>query len=206
MEEGESLMRSMSNARVFRYGLSRAGWIMLLLLVGLVAVFSLQGMFFELAASDSDALTGVLFIVLVFGGILLPVPLMEFLWWARGRVAVDATGLRWRGWSTWNDRAWGEVLAVGLPAPDAGRSDDERIHVVTEDDYEFIHGYGLRAREALREAIRSYGDLDQIEVIGNHTFLCRPGAVDTVKQRAQGNVDPPHDEGLDFLAGRFRRF
>lgn len=196
----------MDTAREFRYRISRAGWTMLALLLGAVVLLWTRVMLISAALPDSDMIAGVLSIMLVVGGILVPVPALELIWWARGRVEVGAGGLSWRGWGRWNERPWGEILAVGMPSPNSGRMDDERIHVVTEEDYEFIHGFGLRERETLREMIRSYGDLAEVEVIGKHTFLCRPGAADAVKERARGQVDPADDDAIDFWAGRFRRF
>lgn len=198
-------MRSAEGARVFRYGMSRPGLIMLGLLVGLIGLLWAQFALFDLIEPDEDSLIGLAFIMLIVGGVLAPVPALEVIWWARGRVEVDTSGLRWRGWGTWNDRGWGEILGVGMPPPDAARGDDERIHLVTEDECEFIHGFGLRDREALRDALRSYGDLAEVEVIGRHTFLCRPGAGSLVRDRAEGHVDPD-DDVTDFWAGRFRRF
>lgn len=190
---------------MFRYGLSRPGWVMLGILALMAGLFGAQYAFIDLLSHDVESLAGLLLIMLIAGGVLVPVPVMELVWMARGRVAVDTTGLRWRGWGTWNERAWGEILAVGMPPRDSKKMDDERIHVVTEDDYEFIHGFGLRKREDLRELVRVYGDLDEVEVLGKHTFLCRPGTGRTVKERAREHVDLDTDP-YDFWASRFRRF
>lgn len=199
-------MRSMSNARVFRYKLSRAGWIMLGLFIALATLLWGSSIFLRLSGPPAESLMGGLLVVLMVGVVLIPVPAMEIIWWARGRVVVDVEGLRWRGWGKWNEQAWGEILAVGVPEPDARRIDDERIHLITEEDYEFIHGFGLRDREQLREAVSRYGDLDGTAQLGGHTFFCRPGAIDEILERAEDHVDPDDDAANDFWAGRFRRF
>jgi hypothetical protein len=185
--------------------LSRAGWLMLGIMALVMGLLGAQYAWIDLSAVDTESTVGLLFIMLIIGGVLLPVPGMEIMWYARGRVVVDITGLRWRGWGAWNERTWGEILAVGMPPPDSKKMDDERIHVVTEDDYEFIHGFGLRDREELRRLLRSYGDLDEAEVVGKHTFLCRPGTGKIVAERAREHVDLDTDD-YDFWATRFRRF
>lgn len=195
----------METGQTFRYGISRPAWIMIGLLAVLAAFLVIQYVLVDLRDGEPGSVIGLFFVLLVVAVVLLPVPLMEMIWLVRGRVQVTAEGLRWRGWSGWNERAWGDILAVGLPAPDAQRQDDERIHVVTEDEYEFIHGFGLRDREALRQMLRGYGDLAEVEVIGKHTFLCRPGAGKIIRERAKSEVDP-HDDVIDFWSGRFRRF
>jgi len=165
-----------------------------------------QFMLSEMLRPDEDSLIALLSVILIVGGVLVPVPALELIWWARGRIEVSTAGLRWRGWGAWNQHTWGEIIAVGMPPPNTARRDDERIHVVTEEDYEFIHGFGLRHREDLRDLLRTYGDLDEVEVVGKHTFLCRPGTAKVVRPRTEGHVDPEPDDAIDFWAGRFRRF
>ncbi len=195
----------MDTVREFRYGMSRAGLVLLTMLLAVVGVLAIRYIFIDLNAPGSDALPGLIFIMLITGGVLAPVPAMEIIWWARGRVVVQTGGLRWRGWGTWKSREWSELLGVGMPAPDATRTDDERIHLVTRDGYEFIHGFGLRDRQAFAEAIRAWGDLGQIEVVGRYTVLCRPRASEQVVELVKTEIDPPPD-ALDFWAGRLRRF
>ncbi|MGI5819717.1 MAG: hypothetical protein ACOX9R_16660 [Armatimonadota bacterium] len=197
----------MDGATEFRYDISRAGRVMMALVLGLAALLWVQHVFLDLGGNDPDAFIGVLIVMLVVSGVLLPVPAMELLWWARGRVAVSTVGLSWRGWAGWNTREWGEILGVGVPPEASGdRADDQRLHVVTDDGYEFIHGYCLREREALRDALRSHGGLDEVEAVGRHQFLCRPGATRLVRERAREHIDLSGDDLTDFWAGRFRRF
>ena len=195
----------MDTIREFRYGMSRAGLVLLALLLLIIGLLAIRYVLTDLGASDPEALMGLVFIALVLGGILIPVPALEIIWWARGRVAVDTDGLRWRGWGAWNRRAWGDILAVGMPAPDAGRGDDERVHVGTGEDYQFIHGFGLRDREALAEAIRGWGGLSEVQALGRYTVFCRPGSGEQVVELAKAEIEPMPD-ALDFWTTRFRRF
>ncbi len=194
----------MDTVREFRYGMSRAGVLMLLAMLVLAGLLALRYVYADLTAPESDSLPGLLFMLLIFGGILLPVPLLEITWWVQGRVVVMTGGLRWRGQGRWHERLWEEILGIGFPPPDAARTEDERIHVITRDGYEFIHGFGLRKRQELAEAVRAWSDMDAIEVVGRHTFLCKPAAMEQVRERAMREIEPPPD-GLDFWAGRFRR-
>ncbi|MFW5868948.1 MAG: hypothetical protein ACOCX2_14080, partial [Armatimonadota bacterium] len=118
----------MDAVRTFRYGISRAAAVMGALLIALIGYFAIQYALLDLRGGDPETLVGLLVTLLVLGIVLVPVPVMEILWLARGRVEVTSGGLRWRGWGGWNERAWGEILAVGMPAPDSRRQDDERIH------------------------------------------------------------------------------
>ncbi|MFO8081298.1 MAG: hypothetical protein R6V07_13490 [Armatimonadota bacterium] len=200
-------MCSASDGQAFRYRLSRPARVMLGLLLAITTALGAQYIFLDLTGRDPGSLVGMLFIMLALALVLVPVPAMEIMWLVRGRVVVDASGLRWRGWGGWTERAWDEILAVGVPAPDSRREDDARIHVVTEDEYEFIHGFGLRGVEDLRDALRDCGALEEVEVIGRHMFLCRPGAAKSVRERAEGHVDLPiDDDTIDFWSRRFRRF
>jgi hypothetical protein len=200
-------MDSRSDRQAFRYTLSRPARVMIVLLLVIISVLWAQYIFLDLSGRDPGSLIGMLSVMLVLGVVLVPVPAMEIMWLLRGRVVVDDSGIRWRGWGGWNERAWDEILAVGAPSPDPRRQDDARIHVVTEDEYEFIHGFGLRRQEYLRNALRDYGGLDEVEVIGRHMFLCRPGAAKSARERAEGHVDlPVDDDTIDFWSRRFRRF
>ena len=195
----------MDTVRVFRYGMSRAGLILLTLLLAVVGLLTIRYVFIDLNAPGSDALPGLILVALIIGGVLAPVPAMEIIWWARGRVVVEMSGLRWRGWSAWKSREWSELLGIGMPPPDAGRTEDERIHLITREGHEFIHGFGLRDRQDLAEAIRQWSGLSLVQVVGRYTVLCRPGASEQVRELAQAEIDPPASD-LDFWAGRFRRF
>lgn len=196
----------MGRVKQFRYDISRPAWVMIGLLLAVVVLLWAQYIFLDLTGRDPGSPIGLLLIVIVVGVALIPVPAMEMMWRARGRVEVDATGLRWRGWGGWSERAWGEILAVGMPPDDARKQDDERIHVVTEEEYEFIHGFCLRNREELRDLLRTHGDLAESETVGRHTFHCRPGVGRLVAKRAGEHADLDADDGIDFLAGRFRPF
>lgn len=195
----------MDTVRVFRYGMSRAGLMLLTLLLAVMGLLTIRYIFIDLNAPGSDALPGLILVALIAGGVLVPVPAMEIIWWARGRVVVEASGLRWRGWSTWKSREWSELLGIGMPPPDAGWNEDERIHLITREGHEFIHGFGLRDRRDLAETIRRWSGLSLLQVVGRYTVLCRPGAGEQVRELAQAEIDPPANE-LDFWAGRFRRF
>ncbi len=196
----------MGTVREFGYDISRPAWTMIGLLLAVIVLLWAQYIFLDLSGQDPGSLIGLLFIVMVIGVVLVPVPAMEIMWRARGRVQVDATGLRWRGWGGWNERAWDEILAVGMPPDDAGRQDDERLHIVTQEEYEFIHGFCLRNREDIHDLLRTFGDLAESEVVGSHTFHCRPGAGKMVAKRAEEHLDLDPDDTIDFWAGRFRRF
>lgn len=195
----------MDTVRGFRYGMSRAGVVLLTMLLGIAGLLVIRYILIDLNTPGSDTLPGLILIMLITGGVLAPVPAMEIIWWARGRVIVQTGGLRWRGWSTWKSREWGELLGVGMPPPDATRTEDERIHLITRDGHEFVHGFGLRGRQDLAEAIRQWGGLNQIEVVGRYTILCRPSVAEEVVELAKAEIQPMPDP-LDFWAGRFRRF
>lgn len=195
-----------SSERVFRYGLSRASWTMLALFFGALALMAVPYVVLGVAPLTDEVVMGLGAIALVLALILLAVPVMEMGWVVRGRVVVGDDALRWCGLGGWIEIEWAEVIAVGRPPADAGRSEDERIHVLTADDYHFVHGFGLRGREEALDLVVSRADLSERRQVGRHLFMCRAGTGDEVEQRAGGHVNPDDDDMLDFWARRFRRF
>lgn len=195
--------------RVFGYGISRASRVMLGLLAVTVAIITAERLLLEGFRSWSDdSLTALGLIVLVLGGVLLPVPLLEIGWWLRGRVVVNADGLHWRAWSAWRTVPWHDLIAIGRPPPEPDRSDDTRLHVLTVDGYEFIHGYQLHELAELVEMVASIAGLPERERVGRYLFRCRSGASERVAARAVEHVDtgPSGYDPWDFWTWRARRF
>lgn len=195
--------------RIFGYGISRASWGMLGLLALGVALLTAEALIIEGPRTLSDeGITGLGIIALVLGVVLLPVPLLDIGWWLRGRVVVADDGLHWRAWGAWRSIPWAEIVAIGQPPGGPSRSDDTRLHVLTTEGYEFIHGYLLRERAEAVELITSWASLPEREQVGRYLFRCRAGTSERVAARAAEHVDTGqggHDP-WDFWAMRARRF
>lgn len=195
--------------RIFGYGLSRASWAMLGLLVLGMAVISAQRLLLggpEGAAEDGSSGLGI--VALILGGVLLPVPLLEIGWWLRGRVVVADDGLHWRAWGAWRSIPWAEVVAIGQPFANPDRTEDTRLHVLTAEGYEFIYGYQLRERAEAVELIAERADLPERQQVGRYLFRCRAGTSERVAVRAAEHVDTGQGgyDPWDFWAMRARRF
>jgi len=196
-----------SSGRVFGYGISRASWVMLGLLALAMAVVSLESLLVGGPGGWSDeSVMGLALIALILGGVLLPVPVMDIIWWLRGRVVVAPDGLHWRAWGAWQSREWTQIIAVGRPTSSARRTDDTRLHVITEDGYEFIYGYQLREADAAVEAMVTWASLPEMERVGRYLFNCRAGASEQVAARAAEHLDTGGYDPWDFWAMRARRF
>jgi len=199
--------RPSPSGRVFAYGISRASWVMLGLLAVAVALIVGPYLLFEggPAALDEESVMALALIALVLGGVLLPVPVLDIIWWLRGGVVIGSDGLHWRGWGGSRSLAWSEIIGVGQP-PSAPRvGDDTRIYVVTRDGCEFIHGYTLRDRDEAVELMVTWAGLPERQQVGRHTFRCRPGASERVAQAAAEHIDTGGYDPWDFWATRFRR-
>jgi len=192
---------------VFRYGISRASWVMLGLLVLAVAAIAGPRLLLrrDPLAPSAEETMGLALIALVLGGVLLPVPALDILWWLRGRVVVGHEGLRWRAWSGWNELAWEEIVGIGAPRPSGRRTDDTRLHIITADDYQFVHGYQLRGRDEAVDAMQAWGNFPEQVSIGRYVFVCHRDASEQVLRRAEEHVDTGGYDPLDFWSGRFSR-
>jgi hypothetical protein len=121
-------------------------------------------------------------------------------------VVVNAEGIFWRGWGRFTGERWSEIIAIGRPPSDAGRFDDERIHVVTEDDYRFIHGFNMRRRDEALEAMRAWGGFAESKRLGSYSFICRRDRIGEIEERSREHIGTEIDKPYRFWAGRFRRF
>ncbi len=195
------------SGRVFGYGISRASWMMLGGLILAVAVFAAESLLVGgLSAWSEEQAMGLALLALVLGCVLLPVPVLEILWWLRGRVVVGPDGLHWRDWSGWHSLEWAQIIAVGCPTAAAHRSDDTRLHVVTDGDYEFICGYRLRELDEAIELMVTWAGLPELAQVGPHLFHCRAGRSEEVVERAAEHLDTGGYDPWDFWAGRAARF
>jgi len=195
------------SGRAFGYGISRASWVMLAVLALAVALIAGESLLVATPGTWSEErVMGLALIALILGGVLLPVPVLDILWWLRGRVVIAADGLHWRAWGAWQSREWARIIAIGRPTSAARRTDDTRLHVITEDGYEFIYGYQLREADAAVEAMLSWADLPEREQVGRYLFHCRPATSEQVAARAAEHIHTGGYDPWDFWASRARRF
>ncbi len=195
------------SGRVFGYGISRASWVMLGLLALAIAVIAAESLLVREPGTWSDeSVMGLALIALILGGVLLPVPVMDIIWWLRGRVVVASDGLHWRAWGAWRSREWAEIIAIGRPTCAAHRTDDTRLHLITEDGCEFIYGYQLRERDEAVELMVTWAGLPERQQVGSYLFNCRPDTSEQVAARAAEHIDTGGYDPWDFWALRARRF
>ncbi len=205
----QPLRAEFESSAVFGYGVARHTWLMLGALVG--GVILVLGPALLLGGGSrvftDDTMLSVGIVMIILSVVMLPVPIMDILWSVRGKLILNIDGIAWRGWGARKSHRWDEVIAIGAPPEDPRRVDDQRIHVVMEDQYDFIHGYNLRRREEAIDLMRAWGGFtDRIEV-GPYTFMCRRGKADEVRDRASTHIHPgPDEDPWSFWAGRFRRF
>ncbi|MGC9320240.1 MAG: hypothetical protein ACP5KN_19560 [Armatimonadota bacterium] len=198
----------LTSEHVFRYRVARHTWPLLALALGAVTAVVVPAIVLQggVKTLTDEGLIGIYVVMGILGVVLLPVPIMNLAWSARAQVTVGVERLSWRGFGGTKSLEWSEIVAIGMPPEDPRRVDDQRIHVLTEDDYDFIHGFGLRDRERALELMRSRAGLFEREQVGSHVFTCRAGTSGDVAARAAAHLGVSEDDPWGFWGGRFRRF
>ncbi|MEA3399825.1 MAG: hypothetical protein U9R79_01135 [Armatimonadota bacterium] len=198
----------LTSEHVFRYRVARHTWPLLALAIGAVTAVIVPAVVLQggIKVLTEEGLVGIYVVMGILGVVLLPVPIMNLAWAARGQVTVGVERLSWRGFGGNKSLQWSEIVAIGMPPENPTRVDDQRIHVLTDDEYDFIHGFGLRDRQRALELMLTYGDLPEREQVGSYTFACRSGTSANVAARAGVHLGVSDDDPWGFWGGRFRRF
>lgn len=192
---------------VFRYRVARHSWLMLGILVTGVTLVVGSALLFGggWRVFDEELMMSIGLVMIVLGVVLLPAPLLDILSVLRSYLIVSGEGLTWRGLGGSKSFRWEEIVGIGIPPDSPRRVDDQRFHVLLDDEYEFMHGYNLRDREDAADLMRRWGRFSEETTIERYCLLARRGKMEKVRARAGGHLLPLDTDPWDFWSGRFRR-
>ena len=190
----------------FHYRVARQSWLIIGALAAVILLVVGSALLLGRGAGlfDDEIVLGIGLVVLVIGLMLLPSPILDILASMRSELMVTPERLSWRGFGGEKSFEWDEIIAIGVPPEDPNRIDDQRFHVLLEDEYEFIHGYNLRRREQVAALMKSRGEFEEEISIARYGFMCRSGNSEEVEKRARAHL-VSEDDPWDFWSSRFRR-